>query len=89
MSSGLECVFIEPERGRWYYVIQQHSCPVGAWDWREYADCFGPFQSYEYAGEHLRQNHANTGGHSIEAHEDFRPSKMWDALIASAEKVPA
>lgn len=86
MSTGYECNFIEPEPGRWYYVLQRGDCPVGAWDWREYANCFGPFASYEAADDHLRANHANPGGGTIINHERYRPGDVWDKLIAEARK---
>ncbi len=70
MSTGLECEFIEWEAGWWYYVLQDSDCPRGAWDWREYATATGPFLTYEAAREHLSENHANPGGHSVYALTD-------------------
>ena len=42
MSTGLECDLIEVEPQQWYYVLDQGS-PRDAWDWREYANAYGPF----------------------------------------------
>lgn len=89
MSTGLECEFFEPKRGDWYYALQDWSCPVGAWDWREYATCYGPFSTYEAACEHLRVNHANPGGHTVTDYNDFTNDGHADAytqLIAETYK---
>ena len=64
MSTGLECDFIEYEPGKWYYILQNGSCPRDAWDWREYATAYGPFGSEDAALGHLSRNHANPGGFS-------------------------
>lgn len=61
MSTGYSCVFVET-KGRWYYILQRWDCPVGAFDWMEYADCFGPFTDHKAGYVHLRGNHANPGG---------------------------
>jgi len=70
MSTGLECEFVwvnsTEENGSWYYVLQDWSCPVEAWDWREYATAYGPFRSEEAANNHLQKNHANPGGYSFD-----------------------
>lgn len=84
MSTGLECCFIEPEAGRWYYVLQSPFCPVGAFDWREDAECYGPFPSMERAETHLRRHHANPGGYSVSDQETFRMDPTWQRLIAGA-----
>lgn len=63
MSTGLECNFYEVD-GRWYYLLQDWNCPVQAWDWREYATCYGPFKDFEEAITHLDDHHANPGGYS-------------------------
>jgi hypothetical protein len=69
MSTGLECEFLwlqasgKPD-GEWFYILQSWDCPVGAWDWHEYATAYGPFNSEDSAHEHLRANHANPGGYS-------------------------
>lgn len=85
MSTGLECRFIEVEPGKWYYLLEQGSAPKCSWDWREFADAYGPFDTQEEAHEHLRENHANPGGHSIEPHtEGYEPDEMMKRLIAEA-----
>lgn len=61
MSTGLECAFVKTG-GKWYYVLQDWDCPVGAWDWLEYATAYGPFDTEDSAHDHLRNNHANPGG---------------------------
>lgn len=62
MSTGLECLIVERDESQWYYVLQDWNCPVGAWDWREYATTYGPFPTKERAIQHLSDNHANPGG---------------------------
>lgn len=84
MSTGLECEFIKPDGyDQWFYILQDWDCPVGAWDWREYATAYGPFPSYERAHEHLRLNHANPGGHSIS--EDEAIDAVLADLISKAK----
>ncbi len=85
MSTGLECDFIEWEPNKWFYALQDWSCPRGAWDWREYATAYGPFTTYEAARKHLRDNHANPGGHSICAYSDEQAKdEVLAKLIAGA-----
>ena len=86
MSTGLECAFIEVKPNRWYYLLEQGSAPKQSWDWREYADAYGLFDSYEEAREHLSDNHANPGGHFITRYEEgFEPDEVLAKLIAEAE----
>ncbi|MGY3582337.1 hypothetical protein ACVIGB_000739 [Bradyrhizobium sp. USDA 4341] len=85
MSSGLECELFEPEPGKWYYVLQSYSCPVGAWEWREFAQSYGPFQNQDATEEHLRDNHANPGGYTVSAGSDFRMDDIYRKLISEAE----
>ena len=91
MSTGLECEFLclqanGKPAGEWFYILQDWSCPVGAWDWHEYATAFGPFDSYEQADAHLRANHANPGGASVsQSPEDPASlSRVTADLIANA-----
>lgn len=84
MSSGMECNFIEPQAGKWYYVLQNWSCPAGAWDWRDDATCYGPFASYDKACEHLSDNHSNPGGHIVIRHSEFEADDTYRKLIAEA-----
>jgi hypothetical protein len=62
MSTGLECLIREIEPGQWYYILERWDSPKGAFDWREYADAFGPFPTEEAAITHLQSHHANPGG---------------------------
>jgi len=86
MSTGLNCDFFEPEKDKWYYVLQDWSCPVGAFDWREHATCYGPFHSEDDAIRHLSDNHANPGGWGTTPFEDFKTSPVWEKLQAEAKK---
>lgn len=85
MSSGLGCDFIETETGEHFYILQDYSCPAGAWDWHEYATCFGPFTSDNDADQHLRDNHANPGGSSGYTYQTGSDNTI-DNLIAEARK---
>lgn len=84
MSSGLECEFYGESDTAWFYVLQDYDCPVGAWDWREVATAYGPFGSYEQAQEHLRNNHANPGGHSFYRPGTFRVDDTLAKLFSEA-----
>lgn len=84
MSTGLECEMIEEAEGVWWYMLEQGSAPKNAWDWREYADLYGPHVSYEAACEHLRANHANPGGHGVTERANFTPDANFERLKAEA-----
>ncbi len=69
MSTGLNCDFIQvTENGgkpnEHYYILERGDSPKGGWDWREYAEAYGPFVSFDLAMEHLNKNHSNPGGFS-------------------------
>lgn len=75
MSTGLECVYVRhPETKKWYYVLQNWDCPAQCWDWREYATCYGPFDTEDEAWEHLRRTQPNPGGSST---LDFSKDDTW------------
>jgi len=86
MSTGLECEIIERRQGECYYILQDWHCPVGAWDWREYATCYGPFPSLVRATEHLRRNHANPGGWSTHSLEGGEQDPVLENLFERAIK---
>ena len=62
MSTNSECMFIEIEPSKWYYILENYHAPQNSWDWREHATCTGPFVSFDKADKHLGDNHANPGG---------------------------
>lgn len=62
MSTNSECLFFQWNENEHYYLLEDCDAPNNAWDWREFATCYGPFQSEKQAEEHLRNNHANPGG---------------------------
>lgn len=78
MSSGLECLFVERDNGKWYYLLERWDAPRVTWDWREHADCYGPFSTWNEAWSHLRVHHANPGGSSTES---FRDPVEWDKTM--------
>jgi hypothetical protein len=78
MSTGLECEFTEVEPGKWYYLLEDGFAPKNAWDWREYSNAFGPFQTLEEAEDHLRRNHANPGGAFI---DEYKAGKQIDEVV--------
>jgi len=86
MSTNSECVFVEPVRGKWYYVLEDFHAPKNAWDWREYARTYGPFSSKETARNHLQNNHANPGGYSEITHENFKTDEVYKRLFNEARR---
>lgn len=84
MSTGCECEFFEARPGAWYYLLERLSAPKGAYDWREHADCYGPFSSEEAADAHLSANHANPGGSHTTHNESFELDAVYEKLIAEA-----
>jgi hypothetical protein len=64
MSTGLNCEFFESPAGTHYYALEQGSAPKNAWNWREHANGYGPFPSFDAAYEHLHANHANPGSYT-------------------------
>jgi hypothetical protein len=92
MSSGLECLIAEVEKGKWYYLLQDWSCPSGAWDWEEEASAYGPFGTQEAAHQHLRDNHSNPGGHTVYELGELEITetrKKWIAAAVNPEKPDA
>lgn len=92
MSSGMECLFIELKPGTWYYVLQMDESPFehGCFCWYDNATGYGPFDSYDAACDHLRENHRNPGGHGIRSlpdgaiEADLTDDKELAELIAKA-----
>lgn len=89
MSTGLNCTYYEVEPGKWYYVLERWDAPKMAWDWREFADCVGPFETEDAAHEHLHDNHANPGGSATlryrkDLRADAKPDETLAKLVANA-----
>jgi hypothetical protein len=85
MSTGLECSFVEVKPGEWWYLLESGFAPKNAWDWREFADAYGPFKTEDEASEHLRKNHANPGGSSLCPYEDgYQPDDVMKKLMEEA-----
>lgn len=84
MSSGLECSFIEPVKGRWYYILEDESAPKVCWDWREHATCYGGFNSFDEAYKHLHDNHCNPGGFSTTDFEHFKFDETYIKLVGES-----
>jgi hypothetical protein len=85
VSSGLNCSFIEPAPGCWYYLLENWDAPKGAFDWREFATGYGPFASFEQADEHLSDNHSNPDGYSVTDHAEYKTDAVLEELIANAQ----
>ena len=81
MSTGLNCEFIEPVPGKWFYILQDSFAPRVVWNWLEHAKCYGPFNSESEAQEDLRNNHANPGGSFTVNHEEFHLDEVYLKLI--------
>jgi hypothetical protein len=86
MSTNSECHIFEYKPDQWYYLLQDWDCPHGAWDWREYASCFGPFRSQDAAIIHLDANHANPGGWWTMPHSEFKTDEVYDKAVKEARK---
>jgi hypothetical protein len=63
MSTGFECQLVKTPDG-WYCVLQDYSCPVGAFDWTDYAVAYGPCADAEEAYMEMSEHNANPGGYS-------------------------
>ena len=83
MSLQRECTFFEPVPGKWFYLLNDSNL-AHQWDWREGADCYGPFPTECAALDHLHENHANPGGYNVVPNSDFRPDKIYEAKVKSA-----
>lgn len=85
MSQNRELEFIEPEPGVWYYVLEDYSAPKNSWDWREHAQAYGPFESYEKANEHQYDySRISTPGHTVTGQEHYKGNETFTRLIAEA-----
>jgi hypothetical protein len=84
VSTGLNCEFIEPVPGDWYYILEDYFAPKNSWNWLEYATAYGPFNSQEDAAEHLREHHANPGGSWTIPHSEFKMTVEYKQLIMEA-----
>lgn len=89
MSTGFACEVIEASPDNWYVVLQNWDCPVGAWDWHEYATAYGPYSSPDVAMDELHKNEANPGGWvKIPYQADSKPGDVLRKLIEDAKPWP-
>lgn len=85
MSTGYNCRFVRTTNDEWFYALQDWDCPVGAFDWRDYATAYGPFSNEDEAIDHLQANHANPGSWSTDDNPENEPlDATWDKLIRAA-----
>lgn len=90
MSTNSECLFIQVKPDQWFYVLEDYNAPKNAFDWRDYAQAYGPFQTEELADDHLRKNHSNPGGSTTQKlpegvmEYDFKDDDVLARLIADA-----
>jgi hypothetical protein len=83
-------MFIEPEKGSWYYLQERPDAWANAWDWREEADAFGPFTSYEEACDHQYDHQNTTSGAEVWSFEDNQTaSKITDVVLQKIALAPA
>ena len=88
MSTNVNCLFIEIEPAKWYYILEDYNAPKNSWDWREYASATGPFKTEETAHTHLRNNHCNPGGSGVQEYKepiDLEKDTVLKELIEKAE----
>ena len=81
MSTNSECQFFS-HQGNHYYLIED-AYAGESFDWREDADCVGPFASEEDAEDHLHRNYANPGG-SFHLGEVDEPDSVLKRKMARA-----
>jgi hypothetical protein len=87
MSTNSECALVEVAPGAWWYLLEDYNAPKNAWDWREHAQCFGPFKTEDLALQHLRDNHANPGGYSMQPYKPgYTPDETMKNLMALANR---
>lgn len=101
MSTNSNCAFIQIATDKWYYLLEDSGNPddedeqeerANAWDWRENASAYGPFQTLDAAEKHLDENHANPGGDSVsplspgEVSLDMSKDPVLAKLINEAER---
>lgn len=87
MSTGCNCNVVEYKPGSWYYILEDYDAPKNAWDWRENAAAYGPFDDDEATLRHLSKNHANPGGYSILRYSpEFGKDKVLASLVANAKR---
>jgi len=83
LSTNLECRFVERKPGHWFYLLES-GWAENAFDWREEADVYGPFDTQEQAYEHLRDNHANPGGFWVMDHQTFVEDEVYKRKLDTA-----
>jgi hypothetical protein len=91
MSTGCECAFIEATPGEWFYILEDYDAPKNAWDWREYAEAYGPFPTFDEARTHLRDTHANPGGwweQKYDPAHPYKPDEVTARLFKEARNRP-
>jgi hypothetical protein len=87
MSQPRECYIIEREPGKWYYVLEHVHAPKNAYDWRENADAYGPFETEDKVREHLHNNHSNPGGSWNFPHDQWiqrEEDETWKRMLDGA-----
>lgn len=65
-------------------MLEQTTSPRNAWDWKEYADCFGPFATSD-AAYHELDFHSNPGSFST---VDYAPGNRttYQALLDKVQE---
>jgi hypothetical protein len=89
--SSKSCLYIEVEPDVWFYLAENEDSPEEAWDWREYATAFGPFDGLGDAMNHRAENRSDISGCEIRHYDADRPkaeivrAKIDEALQAAAD----
>jgi hypothetical protein len=79
VSTNSECLFFKWSTG-WFYLLEDYHAPKNAWDWREHAQAWGPFDTRDKAYEHLGRCHANPGGSSTDETPDLTNTVLQQAV---------
>lgn len=93
MSTGLNCLIIEVVRDaagqpvvppEWYLILEKETAPKAAWDWREYANAYGPFTGQDATLVYLGDNFANPGGFTVTTGIELQDDQVLRGLVDRA-----
>jgi len=77
-----EFLFIEREKSKWYYIIEDEDAPMMAWRWTDYAIAYGPFMSFDEAANNF------TCFHKMEPFDETVMSNNHYSKLSSHQKEP-
>ena len=87
MSCQRECRIVEIDPGKWYCILERTDSAKDAWDWKEYAEAFGPFMTAEDTHREL-DRHSNPGGYGLVPYSP-RNREFYAGPLKMQKKAPA